>query len=340
MQLKNLFTSAVTVAVASALTITTDTWDYGIVKVDVGPVTINSGALWAIIDNAVSIFSGSLTVAQNAGLYIATQSESLELKVSVLDYISSIKNDGIISFDSRSSKKSPSYKLNAAKFRNTGEIYYVAQGSKNTPTFDIKSLDWQNSGFITFYQNEESAAAVHLGKKLDKIENTGDICLYNTVYRQTGRVIGGGTVHIQANSTVFIDNPLSSIEQTFFFEGPGGQLVVSSVGTQDYTIGGFGEGNYIGLNSPVLSYTYDSNSGILSLYPNVLKLSSQDFIIGKGYDANKFRTTSHIFPGLSLPFFNTIVYNGPVPADSTKPNNYRECKSPVPIPREHNQISS
>ena len=62
------------ISVVLGLNIATNTIDRGAISLNVGDITINSGAYWSIINNAISAFVSNLEVAPEAGLYISSTS--------------------------------------------------------------------------------------------------------------------------------------------------------------------------------------------------------------------------------------------------------------------------
>ena len=108
-----------------ALVITQNRVDRGTLDLSVGDITINSGASWSIINNAISTLVGSLTVQPNAGLYITLTSPLLSLQVTLTSLLSTIQNNGIIAFNSLPSLTSSTYNLVGLSLVNTGEMYFL-----------------------------------------------------------------------------------------------------------------------------------------------------------------------------------------------------------------------
>ncbi|KAI5954702.1 hypothetical protein KGF57_003917, partial [Candida theae] len=113
---------------AMGLDVTTNRVDRGIISLDVGDITIHSGAYWSIINNAVSAFVSSLNVQSNAGLYISSTSPLIGLQVTLLGLLNSITNNGVISFNALASLTSSNYNLVGLSFTNNGEMYLGASG--------------------------------------------------------------------------------------------------------------------------------------------------------------------------------------------------------------------
>ncbi|EDK44380.1 hypothetical protein LELG_02559 [Lodderomyces elongisporus NRRL YB-4239] len=175
----------------NAITISLDRVTRGTINLSIGDITINSGAYWSIIDNAVSAFVGDLTVQSDAGFYISSTNPLLGLQVTLLGVLNSISNDGIIAFNSLKTLIAPNYNLIGLSFHNTGEIYFAADGT-NPPVFGLTAANWDNSGLIVFYQNHRSEALINLGTPLLSITNDGSVCLYSSVYQQLTKIDGSG----------------------------------------------------------------------------------------------------------------------------------------------------
>ena len=110
-------------ALVLGLDITSNRVDRSTINLDIGDITIHSGAYWSIINNAISAFVSSLDVQPNAGLYISSTSPLLSLQVTLLGLLNSITNNGIISLNSLASLTSSNYNLIGLSFTNNGEMY-------------------------------------------------------------------------------------------------------------------------------------------------------------------------------------------------------------------------
>ena len=106
----------VSVSVVLAADITSPTIDRGVVNLSIGDITIESGAYWSIIDNAVSVLAGNLDVKTDAGFYISSTQSLIGLSVTLASGLGSITNDGIIAFNSVVSLVAPNYNLIGLSF--------------------------------------------------------------------------------------------------------------------------------------------------------------------------------------------------------------------------------
>ncbi|KAK6868664.1 Hyphally regulated cell wall protein 3, partial [Candida tropicalis] len=320
-----------------AIDITSDRIDRGTVQFELSDITIHSGASWSIINNGRSILRGDLTVESDAGFYITSTSSIVSLQVSLASLFGSIKNDGIISFDSSSSLTSSDYTLVGGSFVNNGEIYMGASGIISgtlTGSMAITSADWTNNGLIVFYQNQRSSGNVNLGTPLGKITNDGQICLYNQVYRQLTEIQGSGCITADEDSTIYIGNGLLGISTThnFYLHDSDSSLVAPAISTsQTFNVYGFGNGNKIGLSLPLVgsvlplraAYSYDADTGILTLR-NILL--TQYFNIGLGYDSSLFQIVTDSGAGIPSTILGSVRYNGPVPERTLPAACQIECK--------------
>ena len=154
--------------------------------------------------------------------------------MSLASLFGSIKNDGIIAFDSSASLTSSDYTLVGGSFVNNGEIYMGASGIVSgtlTGSMAITSAYWTNNGLIVFYQNQRSSGNVNLGTPLGKIRNDGQICLYNQVYRQLTEIQGSGCITADEDSTIYIGNGLLGISTThnFYLHDSDSSLVAPAI---------------------------------------------------------------------------------------------------------------
>ncbi|KAK6891652.1 Cell wall protein RBR3, partial [Candida tropicalis] len=307
-----------------AIDITSDRIDRGTLQLELSDITIHSGASWSIINNGRSILRGDLTVESDAGFYITSTSSIVSLQVSLASLFGSIKNDGIIAFDSSASLTSSDYTLVGGSFVNNGEIYMGASGIVSgtlTGSMAITSADWTNNGLIVFYQNQRSSGNVNLGTPLGKITNDGQICLYNQVYRQLTEIQGSGCITADEDSTIYIGNGLLGIStaHNFYLNDTDSSLVAPAISrSQTFNVYGFGNGNKIGLTLPLAgsilplrsAYSYDTSTGILTLR-NVLLV--QYFNIGLGYNPSLFQIVTDSGAGIPSTILGSVRYNGPVP---------------------------
>ena len=328
------------ISVVLGLNIATNTIDRGAISLNVGDITINSGAYWSIINNAISAFVSNLEVAPEAGLYISSTSSLISLQVTLLGLLNSITNNGIISFNSLASLTSSNYNLIGWSFQNNGEMYLGASGIVAS-TMSITAASWKNTGLLVFYQNQRNEGIVNLGAPLGTINNNGQICFHNEVYHQTTSIAGTGCITADRDSSIYITNAALSVStgQTFYLADGASSMIVQALSTpQTFNVRNFGQvngiANKIGLSIPLFAligsaWSYNSATGILTLRGAGLLL--QYFNIGTGYDSSKFQVVTDSGAGLPSTLWGSIQYNGPVPNPGL-PSQCRVCKSLPDIP--------
>ncbi|CAL1205630.1 unnamed protein product [Candida parapsilosis] len=328
------------ISVVSGLNIATNTIDRGAISLNVGDITINSGAYWSIINNAISAFVSNLEVAPEAGLYISSTSSLISLQVTLLGLLNSITNNGIISFNSLASLTSSNYNLIGWSFQNNGEMYLGASGIVAS-TMSITAASWKNTGLLVFYQNQRNEGIVNSGAPLGTINNNGQICFHNEVYHQTTSIAGTGCITADRDSSIYITNAALSVStgQTFYLADGASSMIVQALSTpQTFNVRNFGQvngiANKIGLSIPLFAligsaWSYNSATGILTL--RGAGLLSQYFNIGTGYDSSKFQVVTDSGAGLPSTLWGSIQYNGPVPNPGL-PSQCRVCKSLPDIP--------
>ncbi|CAL1190767.1 unnamed protein product [Candida parapsilosis] len=328
------------ISVVSGLNIATNTIDRGAISLNVGDITINSGAYWSIINNAISAFVSNLEVAPEAGLYISSTSSLISLQVTLLGLLNSITNNGIISFNSLASLTSSNYNLIGWSFQNNGEMYLGASGIVAS-TMSITAASWKNTGLLVFYQNQRNEGIVNSGAPLGTINNNGQICFHNEVYHQTTSIAGTGCITADRDSSIYITNAALSVStgQTFYLADGASSMIVQALSTpQTFNVRNFGQvngiANKIGLSIPLFAligsaWSYNSATGILTL--RGAGLLSQYLNIGTGYDSSKFQVVTDSGAGLPSTLWGSIQYNGPVPNPGL-PSQCRVCKSLPDIP--------
>jgi hypothetical protein len=298
-----------------------------------GNITIDHDVYWSIWDNTYFSVLGSVEVLSGGGLYISADKDQDKTTVRFPGVSKDLDNAGTILLSTLNSPAHGEFTVSGTSFINSGEFFMLANGSAGIPIMAMTSATWINTGFVTFYQDVKSLKAVlNLDLVKDALVNNGDICIYNHVFPQLSGINGTGCFHIQKNSTVLLNAPLHSVStgQVFFMEDSDSQIVGSTVtALQTYMVAGFGGGNVIGSISPILSYDYDTTSGILTLYTGVMNLIPQRYNIGLGYDPAKFSRITVPFPQVSLPKNNGITYSDAAP-NNTTPSICRACPS-IPI---------
>lgn len=329
-----------------AIEITQNRVDQGTINTKIGDITIDSGAYWSIIDNSISSFIGDLNIKTNAGLYISLTILDLPLLVLLNSGSASITNNGIISLDSRSSTQGSSqYNLVGESFLNNGEFYLAASGVIPM-TMGLTGKSWNNNGLIVAYQNQRKSGSVRFGVIGQTIINKGQICLINQVLQQTSKIDGSGCITTKENSSIYISNVLDpqsvSSEQNYYLADDKSSIIVEAVGfnSQSFNVFGFGNGNKIGLTLSLkfgagsgnsgLAYSYDSNTGILSLTSG---LFGQKFNIGPGYNSSLFSIVTDDSDGIPSVDNGAVTYSGPVPNQKSLPSACNvECKQIPDVP--------
>ncbi|KHC79858.1 hypothetical protein I503_05324, partial [Candida albicans SC5314] len=331
---KSFFTFWLLLNSVLALVITQNRVDRGTLDLSVGDITINSGASWSIINNAISTLVGSLTVQPNAGLYITSTSPLLSLQVTLTSLLSTIQNNGIIAFNSSPSLTSSTYNLVGLSLVNTGEMYFSASGVLPS-VMALTAASWSNSGLMAFYQNQRSSGVVSLGTPSGSITNNGQICLNNEVYQQTTSINGSGCFTANRDSTIYIANVLLpvSTSQNFYLADSQSSIIVQAISTpQVFNVYGFGNGNMVGVTLPLIgniwnpAYSYNPSTGILRLRNFFVY---QDFNIGPGYNPSLFSIVTDNGAGIPSTILGSVSYSGPVPPRALPASCKIACK-PVP----------
>ncbi|CAN3369569.1 hypothetical protein DICA3_F26324 [Diutina catenulata] len=316
--------------------ISTDTVTRGTINLSLGSITIKPGVFWSIINNAVSIFTGNLSVGKGSGFYITSTSNLIALNVALAGIINSITNDGIIQFNSAKSLTAPTVNLVGLSMTNNGQMYFGGDGSVGVPEFSLIAANWKNNGLISFYQKTMSTGVVLLGGggAVLPITNDGDICFFNTVFQQTTSIKGDGCLHVIGSSLMNLSQTLISVaqSQTILFEpGSTGDILTSPLALSNtYTVRGFGDGMRIGNSLTIVRYSYSGS--ILTLTLDLVGLVNQKIDIGPGYDKSKFALVSKIYPNIGSPLRNALVYRGPVPSGAATDAKCGSCTSLVEEP--------
>ncbi|KAK6453613.1 Hyphally regulated cell wall protein N-terminal-domain-containing protein [Scheffersomyces xylosifermentans] len=333
MLLSNLLAKALfTCATVLAIDITTQRVDRGFIDLSIGDINIHSGAYWSIVDNALSVIAGNLNVDSGGGFFISSTNNLIGLSVTLASGLGGIKNNGVIAFNAITSLTTPNYNLIGLSFENNGEMYLGSNGSIGLPIVSLLAPSWTNTGLLVVYQQTRGKGVVNFGTPLLNIKNDGQICLHNELYQQTNSIKGKGCITAEADTTIYLATGLSAVDstQTFYLKDSQSALRANAIALpQTYTVRGFGNGNKIGLDIPIIgiplfpAYDYDSSSGILTL--RGLSLLQQKFNIGKGYDSSKFQIVSDSAIGLDVVLLGAVQYNGPVPSGGL-PTNCQPCK--------------
>ncbi|ABN66995.2 HYR1-like protein, partial [Scheffersomyces stipitis CBS 6054] len=330
--LERLLVLATFVYATNACIITGFKVDRSQVNLAVGDITVEANSYWSILGNSASSLNGALWVKKSAGFYIAGTDKIDSLSVTLPSGSHSINNEGTIVFNSISCKSTTKYQLSGTSFCNSGEMYLAGNGASGSLT-SITSNSWTNSGLLSFHQKKRTNSCVSLGQPSGTIHNSGQICLHNHLFQQQGNIVGGGCLTANENSSIFLSNCNSNIDSTHSFylaDCKSSMRAKASSKSKTFNVYGFGGGNMIGLDLPLLSgvngWCYNAVSGILTL--KAKGNLSQNFSIGCGYDKNKFQITSDCSVGLSSVSNGALKYNGPCP----KRKLPAVCKPCKPIP--------
>ena len=217
--LKLLVRTLACVAAVLAIDITSPRIDRGVVNLSIGDITIESGAYWSIVDNAVSVLAGDLDVKDDAGFYITSTQSLIGLSVTLASGLGSITNDGIIAFNSVVSLVAPNYNLIGLSFTNNGEMYLGTNGSVvGAPPINLVAPSWTNTGLLVIYLQTRSAdGIVNLGGTGLVIQNNGQICLTNELYQASTQIRGTGCITANLDSSIFLANGLLGVDQSQTF---------------------------------------------------------------------------------------------------------------------------
>ncbi|KAK6458488.1 Hyphally-regulated cell wall protein [Scheffersomyces xylosifermentans] len=240
------------------------------INLNYGKIEIHAGAFWSIWNNDVTALKGNLQVDQNAGFYISGKDGFFGLSVTLASGCGSITNNGIIAFNSFRTLKPPTYNLIGISFTNNGEIYFGTNSRVGLPFVSITAPSWTNNGLIVIWDQCRGSGIVSLGAPLKTITNNGQICLHNELYKQTSYIQGSGCITADKDTSIFLSNLVLGIDskQTFYLADSESSIRANALGKpQTITVAGFGNGNIIGLDIPIVScssknaWDYDSKTG-------------------------------------------------------------------------------
>ena len=161
-----------------------------------------------------------------------------------------------ISFNAVKSLLAPTYNIAGLSFTNNGEMYLGADGSVGVPSILIISPSWNNNGLLVFYQNTRTTGPVTLGAPLGTINNNGQICFYNELYTQTTNIAGTGCTTLDNDSSIFFSNTVLNIANTQVFnlaDSASSIRATAISAPKTYNVAGFGNGNKIGLDIPLVN---------------------------------------------------------------------------------------
>ncbi|CAB4252249.1 uncharacterized protein KABA2_01S09372 [Maudiozyma barnettii] len=286
------------------------------------PVTVSTDSNLVIESGLIHNFFNSIT--NRGGLYIC-ETKAINVGMTVLA-AGNINNYGTFVVDDSTALTGLTFKSAGIKFYNAGEFFIYGKKPLITGSvFRIWALSFHNEGLMAFYQNGSSnfLSTVELGPEtlIDAlhITNTGTICLRSINMHARVAFEGTGCVDVGAYATLTINNLISrSVKsQTIYMSDETSVIYVKSLlGLTSLTVRGFGNTNAIYFQLPVVYYTYNTASGMLTVIDglNFIRID-----IGTGYDMSQmFRVTHHIWIGAG------ITYTGAVP-DATRPAVCAEC---------------
>ncbi|SMN18332.1 similar to Kazachstania africana KAFR_0I01780 hypothetical protein [Maudiozyma saulgeensis] len=287
------------------------------------PVKIASGANLVIKSGLIHNFFNTIT--NRGGLYICeTKSSNIGMTIISID---NVFNYGTYVIDDSLASTGLIYENFGNEFFNSGEMYLVSKKPLITGSdYRIWAITFHNEGLLAFYNKGTSnfLTNVHLGPNLYldlwHIWNDGTICLQGVNLHARVAFEGEeGCIDVGEYATFTVNNIItrSVKSQTVYMSSETSIVYVKSLlGLTSLTVRGFGNTNAIYFQLPVLYYTYNTASGILTVIDG-LDLIRID--IGAGYDMSQmFRITHHIWIGAG------VVYNGDVP-DTSRPSNCAEC---------------
>ncbi|CAN3486279.1 hypothetical protein DICA0_F31692 [Diutina catenulata] len=280
---------------------------------EITDLTINPGVFWSILGNVVATFKGNLNIGKDGGLFITSTSNFWGLNIRYEG--GAFNNKGTFALNSIQSGTAASYVIQGSSFENSGEMFLSTNGGFGIPNISLKTDRWVNSGLLSIYQQTMSKSVVLAGSDKKTMTNTGNICIYNSVFAPNAGFNGKGCIQIFGSSCLTMSVHPTSPDQVYLMHGPDAQILTATSDSNVYTIAGFGNGNVIGFSTTVWGKDYDSSTGVLTVYLAPLKLITQKFQIGKGYNPNGFATATKVFPGFSLPFVNAVTYKGAPPAN-------------------------
>ncbi|CAD1778915.1 similar to Kazachstania africana KAFR_0I01780 hypothetical protein [Maudiozyma barnettii] len=287
------------------------------------PVKIASGGNLVIKSGLIHKFFNTIT--NRGGLYICeTKSSNIGMTIISID---NVFNYGTYVIDDSLAATGLIYENFGNEFFNSGEMYLVSKKPLITGSnFRIWAITFHNEGLLAFYNKGTSnfLTNVHLGPSLYldlwHIWNDGTICLQGVNLHARVAFEGEeGCIDVGEYATFTVRNIItrSVKSQTVYMSSETSIVYIKSLlGLTSLTVRGFGNTNAIYFQLPVVYYTYNTASGMLTV------IDGLDFIridIGAGYDMSQmFRVTHHIWIGAG------ITYTGAVP-DATRPSNCATC---------------
>lgn len=283
--LRGWLLSAFYLSAVWALTITENTVNVSPISLDIGSLTIYPDVYYSIVNNAATVLAGSLN---NQGGFYVTSANGLAASVSIVS--GSIRNTGDLAFNSLRASVVSNYNLNSVgSFVNSGSMWLGISSYSLVPPIILGSAtNWDNTGRIYLSQTSGSASTVTISQVLGSITNDGSICLERLSWLQTTTIRGSGCINIMDDGHLQLQvSPWNVADsQTIFLSTASSMLSVlglsqSITGVKAYNIVGFGNGNQIRVNLGFTSYSYNANTGNLTL-SFLLGIFRLNFHIGTG----------------------------------------------------------
>lgn len=232
--------------VISEDTVTLDRNDLGY---EITDLTINPGVFWSILGNVVATFKGNLNIGKDGGLFITSTSNFWGLNIRYEG--GAFNNKGTFALNSIQSGTAASYVIQGSSFENLGEMFLTTNGGFGIPNISLKTDRWVNSGLLSIYQKTMSKSVVLAGSDKKTMTNTGNICIYNSVFAPNAGFNGKGCIQIFGSSCLTMSVHPTSPDQVYLMHGPDAQILTATSDSNVYTIAGFGNGNVIGFSTAV-----------------------------------------------------------------------------------------
>lgn len=250
---------ALYLATALGVVITENTISINPVNLAIGDLHILPDVYYSIVNNALTSLTGSLN---NQGAFYVTSANGLAASVSIVS--GSIRNSGLLAFNSSRASVVSAYNLNSfGVFNNTGNMWFGISGFAIAPINLGSTTNWENSGRIHLTQARGSSSDVRITQTLGRVDNHGTVCLTNMNWIQSTSIEGSGCINVGdlARLQLQLDPWDVSSSQTIFLSSSNSLLSVAGLstgftGTKTYYVRGFGGGNQIRINLGFDSWSY------------------------------------------------------------------------------------
>ncbi|CAN3356123.1 hypothetical protein DICA3_C00496 [Diutina catenulata] len=322
-QTMQIFQFFVYLAISSAAITTLTSSDVanrkGISEQGVNDIHIYHNTYWSLINNQLTRFSNELKVFDNAGFWDSSvpNKKGKQVVSTVFRYL---WNYGYISVHSPQSTSEFNYDFFVENiFYNKGNMFLGGDGSETQPKVNLKAPHWENWGAVSMYQDSGAQGEYQMGMSGKYALNAGSICLKNFKFKQMNRVYGAGCIRVGENSLIHLTNHVDPVwvDQTIVLDSSDASILTTAYkAPHTYNVAGFGKGNYIASEGKILTFDYNSDSGVLSIYHDEAKTVSVHFKIGKGYLPTEFKIATAELNGVTVQK-NAIKYSGTVPLTAT-----------------------